>query len=38
MKGSDDIYLKIVFYLDAIVKGSSVTTTTDMNEKDSDEG
>lgn len=37
MKGSDDIYLKIVFYLDAIVKGSSVTTT-DMNEKDSDEG
>ena len=35
-KGSDDIYLKVVFYLDAIVKGSSVTTT--MNEKDSDEG
>jgi hypothetical protein len=37
MKGSDDIYLKIVFYLDAIVKGSYVTTT-DVNEKDSDDG
>lgn len=37
VKGSDDVYLKIVFYIDALVKGSS-TTNNDVNEKDSDEG
>ncbi len=35
-KGSDDIYLKIVFYLDALLKGSSATAT-DVNDKDSED-
>jgi hypothetical protein len=38
VKGSDDVYLKIVFYIDALVKGSSSTTTTDVQDKDSDDG
>ena len=30
VKGSDDIYFKIEFHLDALIKGAS-TTTTDVN-------